>query len=106
MVGEKMSPARVSYDHEYQADIREAAWEAILKTTTDPETKRADIRNEDIIEALLGLQAVLLSACESARSSLTLRDWSEEFAKRLRYRTTDAKDRQEASELFRKVLRK
>ena len=101
-----MSPARISYDKEYQADIRDAVWEAILKATTDPETKRADIKSEDIIEALLGLQAILLSTCEVARSSLTLRDWSEEFAKRVRTKTGEAKDREEAKELFRKVQRK
>jgi hypothetical protein len=98
--------ARAPLDKRYQADIREAVWDAIVKATTDPETRRADIRNEDIIEALAGLQAVLLSASEEAKSSLNLRSWAEEFAKRLRTKAAEAKERNEAQELFRKIIRK
>jgi hypothetical protein len=95
-----------SLDKRYQAEVRDAAWEAIVKTTTDPETRRADIRHEDIIEALMGLQAALLSDSEHIKSSLNIRSYADEFAKRLRTRAAEARERQEATELFRKILRK
>jgi hypothetical protein len=98
--------AKITYDRDFQVDIREAAWEGIIKATTDPETKRADIRNEDIVEILGELQAIILSSSETAKSSINLRSYVDDFGKRLRERTMKAKDLNEAKELFRKVSRK
>jgi hypothetical protein len=102
----KPMAGKITYDSDSQADIRDAVWEGIVKATTDPETKRADIRNLDIIEILGELQALLLSDNELAKSSINLRSWADDFSKRLRDRTIKAKDQNEAKDLFRRVVRK
>ena len=92
-------------DRKYQAEVRDAAWRAILRAVTDPETRRADIREDDIVEALTDLAAIVVSSTDAAKSSITLRDRVEAISKKMRIRAGDAVLKEEGRELFKNVTR-
>jgi len=100
-----MSGGKPGLDKRYQTEIREAAWEAILKAITDPDSRRSDVREEDMIEALTDLMAIILSATEANKSSIAMRDRVEAISKKLRTRANDAVSKQEGTALFKGVTR-
>jgi hypothetical protein len=97
--------AKPGTDRKYQAEVRDAAWRAILKAITDPETRRSDVREEDIIEALTDLTAMVISATDAAKSNIAIRDRVEAISKRLRTRANEAVTKEEGKELFKSVTR-
>jgi len=72
-----------AFDREYCDRIREAVWEAIIATSRDPATKVAQLRNYEIYDALLQLQAMILASSKEAESPAKMRGIGNEFAKRL-----------------------
>jgi hypothetical protein len=100
-----MGGAKPGTDRKYQAEIRDAAWRAILRSVTDPDTRRADIREEDIIEALTDLVAIVVSASEAGKSNIAIRDRVEAISKKLRVRANEAVTKEEGKELFKTVTR-
>ena len=100
-----MANGAKSGDKQYQTMIREGAWDGILRSIRDPETRRSDVREQDMIDALVDLTAVIISGTEDAKNSLALRDKAEAAAKRLRDRASQAREREEAKALFKGVTR-
>jgi len=76
-------------DEEYQDRVMMAVWKAIILETRDPTTNAAMLRNEDIIDALVTVQAFMLSSSKAAASPTKLREWCTEFSKRLHRRTKE-----------------
>ena len=72
------------FDRAYCERIRDAVWKTIIETSRDPETKTAALRNYEIYDALLQLQAMILASSKEAKSPTRARETSYEFAKRLR----------------------
>ena len=72
------------FDLAYCERIRDAVWKTIIETSRDPETKMAALRNYEIYDALLQLQAVILASSKETSSPTRARETSNEFAKRLR----------------------
>jgi hypothetical protein len=97
--------AKPGTDRKYQSEIRDAAWRAILRSVTDPDTRRSDIREEDIIEALTDLVAIVVSATEAAKSNIAIRDRVEAISKKMRTRANEAVTKEEGKELFKNVTR-
>ena len=71
------------FDRAYCDRIRVAVWEAIVATSRDPATNLAQLRNYEIYDALLQLQAMILASSKEARSPAKMRGIGNEFAKRL-----------------------
>lgn len=72
-----------AFDRVYRDRIREAVWDAIVAASRDPATKLAQLRNYEIYDALLQLQAMILASSKEAGSPRKMRGLGEEFAKRL-----------------------
>src|ERR1700751_4769716 len=70
-------------DRAYCDRIREAVWEAIVGTSRDPATNLAQLRNYEIYDALIQLQAMILASSKEAGSPAKMRGIGNEFAKRL-----------------------
>jgi len=73
-----------AFDQAYCERIRDAVWEAIVEASRDAATNTAGLRNYEIYDALLQLQAMILASSKDARSPTKMREISNEFAKRLR----------------------
>ena len=73
-----------AFDRAYCDRIREAVWDAIVGASRDSVTNTARLRNYEIYDALLQLQAMILASSKEAGSPAKLRELSDEFAKRLR----------------------
>jgi hypothetical protein len=89
-------------DDAYRDKIRNAAWLAIVEAsmTTGPDgTKVAVLKSGEIIEALLWLQATMLTTTPGTSTSDGLRHCSGQIAKRLRALTRDMR-REGAALLF------
>ena len=71
------------FDRAYCDRIRDAVWDAIVATSHDPATKVAQLRNYEIYDALLQLQAMILASSKEAGSPTKMRGIGNEFAKRL-----------------------
>jgi hypothetical protein len=71
-------------NEEYQNLIFDAAWKAILLATKHPDSNKAFLRNQDIVDALLKIQAMVLSSGADAKVPSRLRQHCDEFAKGLR----------------------
>jgi hypothetical protein len=97
--------AKPGTDRKYQSEIREAAWHAILRAVTDPDTRRSDIREDDIVEALTELLAIVVSTTDAAKSNIAMRDRVEAIGKKLRVRANEAVTKEEGKELFKTVTR-
>ncbi|CCM76267.1 hypothetical protein [Rhizobium mesoamericanum] len=78
------------HNKEYQALVREAAWKGILEALKEMNPDQLFLRNEDIVEALMDIQALVISSSNQADSPTKLRKTCEEFAKRLRFKTLAA----------------
>ena len=72
------------FDQTYCGRIRDAVWTAIVEASRDPETKVAALRNYEIYDALLQLQAMILASSKETNSPTKARETCNEFAKRLR----------------------
>ena len=72
-----------NFDQAYRDRIRDAVWDAILEASRDPATNTAPLRNYEIYDALLQLQAIILASSKqagSARNGVI----GAQFARRLR----------------------
>lgn len=72
-----------AFDRAYCDRIRGAVWNAIIAASRDPATKVAHLRNYEIYDALLQLQAMILASSKDAASPAKMRGIRNEFAKRL-----------------------
>ena len=72
-----------AFDRAYCERIRDAVWDAIIAASRDPATKVAQLRNYEIYDALLQLQAMILASSKEAGSAAKMRSVGNEFAKRL-----------------------
>jgi len=72
-----------AFDRAYCDRIRDAVWEAIIAASRDPATQIAPLRNYEIYDALLQLQAMILASSKEAGSPAKMRGIGNEFAKRL-----------------------
>lgn len=73
-----------SFDGKYCDRMRDAVWQAITQAARDPATGVAPLRNYEIYDALLQIQAMLLASSKEAGSPTKMREIGGEFAKRLR----------------------
>jgi hypothetical protein len=73
-----------NFDQVYRDRIRDAVWDAILKASRDPATNTAPLRNYEIYDALLQLQAIILASSKQAGSAAEMRVIGAQFARRLR----------------------
>lgn len=72
-----------AFDRAYCDRIRDAVWDAVIAASRDPTTKIAQLRNYEIYDALLQLQAMILASSKEAGSPAKMRGIGNEFAKRL-----------------------
>jgi hypothetical protein len=72
------------FDPEYRDRVRDAAWTAIIEATRDPTTNMAILRNYEIYDALLQIQAMILASSKEAQSPNKRREIYHDLAKRLR----------------------
>jgi hypothetical protein len=72
-----------AFDRAYCDRLRDAVWDAIIASSRDPTTKVAQLRNYEIYDALLQLQAMILASSKEAGSPSKMRGITNEFAKRL-----------------------
>jgi len=72
-----------AFDRTYCDRIREVVWEAVIAASRDPTTNVAQLRNYEIYDALLQLQAMILASSKDASSPTKMRGIGTEFAKRL-----------------------
>ena len=72
------------FDRTYCDRIRDAVWKAIVDASRDPGTNVAALRNYEIYDALLQLQAMILASSKEMGSPAKAREASNDFAKRLR----------------------
>jgi hypothetical protein len=73
-----------NFDRAYRDRIRDVVWDAILEASRDPTTNVAPLRNYEIYDALLQLQAIILARSKQAGSAAEMRVLGAHFAKRLR----------------------
>ena len=71
-------------DPAYRDRMRDAVWNAILEASRDPTTNMATLRNYEIYDALLQLQAIILASSKQAASAAEMRVIGAQFARRLR----------------------
>ena len=72
------------FDRAYRDRIRDAVWDAILEAARDPKTNVTALRNYEIYDALLQLQAIILASSKQAASATEMRVIGAQFARRLR----------------------
>ncbi len=72
-----------AFDRAYCDRIRDAVWQAIIAASRDSGTQIAQLRNYEIYDALLQLQAMILASSKEAGSPAKMRGIGNEFAKRL-----------------------
>jgi hypothetical protein len=72
-----------AFDRAYCERIRDAVWQAIIAASRDPASQIAQLRNYEIYDALLQLQATILASSKEAASPTKMRAIGNEFAKRL-----------------------
>jgi hypothetical protein len=73
-----------SFDPVYRDKVRDAVWAAIVAASRDPATGLAPVRNYEIYDALLQVQAMILASSKQASSPTKTRQIANELAKRLR----------------------
>jgi ABC-type lipoprotein release transport system permease subunit len=72
-----------AFDQAYCDRIRDAVWHAIVTASRDSATQIAQLRNYEIYDALLQLQATILASSREAQSPAKMRGIANEFSKRL-----------------------
>ena len=73
-----------SFDPVYRDKARDAVWAAIVTASLDTATGLSPIRNYEIYDALLQVQAMILATSKQASSPTKTREIANELAKRLR----------------------
>jgi len=73
-----------AFDRAYRDRVRDIVWEAIIDASRDPTTDVVPLRNYEIYDALLLLQAMILASSKKASSPSQMRAIGNQFAKRLR----------------------
>jgi hypothetical protein len=73
-----------AFDRSYSDRIRQSVWEAIVEASRDPTSNVAPLRNYEIYDALLQIQAMILASSKDSVSPTKMRMIGTEFAKRLR----------------------
>ena len=82
-----------NFDPAYRDRIRDAVWNAILEASRDPTTNMAALRNCEIYDALLQLQAIILASSKQAGSAAEMRVIGAQFGRRLRRLVAEFKRR-------------
>lgn len=72
-----------AFDRAYCDRIRDTVWQAIITASRDPATQIAQLRDYEVYDALLQLQAMILASSKDAGSPAKMRGIGNEFAKRL-----------------------
>jgi hypothetical protein len=72
------------FDSAYRDKVRDAVWAAIVAASRDSATGLAPLRNYEIYDALLQVQAMILASSKQASSPTKTRGIANELAKRLR----------------------
>jgi hypothetical protein len=72
------------FDRQYRDQIRDAVWAAIIEAVRDPATGMVPLRNYEIYDALLQVQAMILASSKQAGSPTKVREIANDFAKRFR----------------------
>ncbi len=72
-----------AFDRAYRDRVQECVWEALIAASRDPTTNVSHLRNYEIYDALLQLQAMILASSKDAVSPTKIRGIGNEFAKRL-----------------------
>lgn len=72
------------FDRAYRDRICDTVWKAIIDASRDPDTGIAPLRNYEIYDALLQIQAMLVASSKDSGSSAKLREIGNDFSKRLR----------------------
>jgi hypothetical protein len=72
------------FDPLYRDKVRDAVWGAIVNASRDPGTGLAPVRNYEVYDALLQVQAMILASSKQASSPTKTREIANELAKRLR----------------------
>ena len=80
------------FDRSYRDRVRETAWNAIIEAVRDPKTNMVLLRNYEIYDALLQLQAMILASSKQAGSTAEMHEISKDFAKRLRRHVAEFKN--------------
>lgn len=73
-----------AFNGEYRDRVRDAVWKAIIEATRDPITNMVPLRNYEIYDALLQIQAMILASSKQVQSPNKMREVYRDFAKRLR----------------------
>jgi hypothetical protein len=79
------------FDAAYRDRIHDAALKAIMDASTDPATNVAALRNHEIYDALINLQAMILATSKDMGSPTKIRQIAEIFSKKLRRRIAEFK---------------
>ena len=77
------------FDRAYRDRICDTVWKAIIDASRDPGTGVAPLRNYEIYDALLQIQAMLVASSKDSGSPAKLREISNDFSKRLRLLIVD-----------------
>jgi hypothetical protein len=72
------------FDRAYRDRVLDAVWKAIVAASRDPATGVSPLRNYEIYDALLQIQAMILASSKDSGSPTKMRTIGNEFAKRLR----------------------
>jgi hypothetical protein len=72
------------FDPVYRDKVRDAVWAAIVVASRDSATGLAPVRNYEVYDALLQVQAMILATSKDASSPTKTREIANELAKRLR----------------------
>jgi hypothetical protein len=79
------------FNSAYRDRIRDALWNAMIETARDPASGMVTLRNYELYDALLQLQAMILASSKTAGSPTKMREISNNFAKRLRRHISEFK---------------
>lgn len=77
------------FDRAYRDRICDTVWKAIVDASRDPSTGVAPLRNYEIYDALLQVQAMLVASSKDSASPAKLREIGNDFSKRLRRLVAD-----------------
>jgi hypothetical protein len=73
-----------TFDAAYRDKVRDSVWAAIVVASRDPASGLAPVRNYEVYDALLQVQAMILASSKQASSPTKTREIANELAKRLR----------------------
>lgn len=72
------------FDRAYRDRVCDAVWKAIVEASRDPVTGISPLRNYEIYDALLQIQAMILASSKESGSPTKLRAAGDDFSRRLR----------------------